>query len=31
MNDADTGIVGQGVIIGKYGVMAQKSAPKVVE
>jgi hypothetical protein len=26
MNDPDTGIVGQGVIIGKYGVMAEKSA-----
>src|ERR1700732_4676010 len=27
INDPDTGIVGQGVIIGKYGVMAEKSAP----
>jgi hypothetical protein len=30
-NDPDTGIVGQGVIIGKYGVMAEKSAPQTVE
>jgi hypothetical protein len=28
INDPDTGIVGQGVIIGKYGVMAEKSAPQ---
>ncbi|MFI5015989.1 MAG: hypothetical protein ACHQAY_26945 [Hyphomicrobiales bacterium] len=27
INDPDTGIVGQGVMIGKYGVMAEDSAP----
>ena len=31
MNDPDTGAVGQGVIIGKYGVMAEKSAPLAAE
>jgi hypothetical protein len=28
INDPDTSIVGQGVIIEKYGVMAEKSAPR---
>ena len=27
MNDPETGIIGQGVIIGKYGLMAEVSAP----
>ncbi|MFI5387853.1 MAG: hypothetical protein ACHQ50_17230 [Fimbriimonadales bacterium] len=31
MNDPDAGIVGQGVIIGKYGVMAEEPAPRAVD
>jgi len=27
MNDPDAGIVGQGVIIARYGVMAEEQAP----
>ena len=27
MSDPDTGIVGQGVVIGKYGLMAEEPAP----
>jgi hypothetical protein len=31
INAPDTGIIGQGVIIGKYGVMAEESAPRAIE
>jgi hypothetical protein len=31
INDLDAGIIGQGVIIGKYGVMAEESAPRATE
>ena len=31
MNDPDTGAVGRGVIIEKYGVMAEKSASQAVD
>ena len=31
VNDPDTGLFGQGIIIGKYGIMAEESAPRAIE